>query len=156
DFDADRRIDLFLTGLDGNRLLRNDGGKAFVDVTEKAGLKDLPALALMARWLDLDQDGDLDLYVVNYTERSRAVDALGDKASSLPAGRNSAYRNDGRPPKIQGRPEDNWAPLAVATSDLTVKEGLTSAFTPWPDADTLVGPPGHFTAIAALDLDADR
>src|SRR5262249_16673740 len=74
---ADRHVDLFLPGLDGNRLLRNDGGKRFLDVTGKAGLKDDGALALTARWLDLDQDGDLDLYVLNYTERGRAGDTFG-------------------------------------------------------------------------------
>ena len=33
DFDADRQIDLFLTGVGKNRLLRNRDGKAFEDVT---------------------------------------------------------------------------------------------------------------------------
>jgi tetratricopeptide (TPR) repeat protein len=156
DFDADRRVDLFLTGLDGNRLLRNDGGKGFVDVTEKAGVKDTNALAVTARWLDLDQDGDLDLYVVNYTERSRAADAFGDNDSALPPVRNAAYRNDGKPARISGPPENNWAPIAVAPPDLPAKEGLSLALNPWPNADALSGPPGHYTAVAALDLDDDR
>ena len=37
DFDADRKIDLFLTGVGGNRLLRNVG-KRFEDVTQAAGI----------------------------------------------------------------------------------------------------------------------
>ena len=32
DFDADRQIDLFLTGVGKNRLLRNRDGKAFEDI----------------------------------------------------------------------------------------------------------------------------
>ncbi|MGE3820710.1 MAG: tetratricopeptide repeat protein, partial [Isosphaeraceae bacterium] len=57
DFDADRRVDLFVTGLEGNRLLRNVGAR-FEDVTEASSLTDTKALGLHARWLDLDQDGD--------------------------------------------------------------------------------------------------
>jgi tetratricopeptide (TPR) repeat protein len=156
DFDADRRVDLFLTALDGNRLLRNDAGKRFLDVTGKAGLKDDGALALTARWLDLDQDGDLDLYVLNYTERGRSGDAFRDDDSRLPAVRNAAYRNDGRPPALPNRPADNWAPAAVAPPDSHAEGGLSLALTPWPDSDGLIGPPSRSTALAALDIDDDR
>src|SRR5271157_3074962 len=61
DFDADRQIDLFLTGVGKNRLLRNKDGKAFEDQTQSLQTIGPPAISLMARWLDLDQDGDLDL-----------------------------------------------------------------------------------------------
>ena len=44
DFDADGRIDLFLTGLGDSRLLHNQGDK-FQDVTEDAGLADAEAIA---------------------------------------------------------------------------------------------------------------
>ncbi len=69
DFDADNRVDLFLTGVGDNRLYRNLGGR-FEDVTKVAGMADgPPSISLSARWLDLDQDGDLDLYVLNYSGR---------------------------------------------------------------------------------------
>ena len=76
DFDADRHIDLFLTGVGKNRLLRNRDGKGFEDLT--ASLKSVgpPAISLAARWLDLDQDGDLDLYVVNYCAAEHAEKAF--------------------------------------------------------------------------------
>ena len=154
DFDADRRIDLFLCGPSGYRLLRNDGGKGFLDVTEKAGLAGVQELGLTARWLDLDQDGDLDLYVVNYTDLVHSANAFGDGAS--PGVTNRAYRNDGKPAPIQGRPEDNYAPLAVAPPDLPAKEGLSLAFSPWPNSAAFVGDPANYTSIAALDIDDDR
>ncbi len=110
DFDSDRYIDVFLTGVGDNRLLRNRDGKAFEDVSRALKTSGSPALSLTARWLDLDQDGDLDLYVVNYCPADQAEKAfLG--AASRPAGAtNAVYRNDGRPDPIPGSPEPAWAP----------------------------------------------
>ncbi len=153
DFDADRRIDLFLTGVGSNRLLRNVG-KRFEDVTERAGVAGQPAVSLTARWLDLDQDGDLDLYVVNHTFAGEADACFGE--ASVRGLRNAAYRNDGRPAPVSGRPADNWAPMAVAPADLPATAGLSIAFTPWPEADALLGDESPHTAVAALDLDDDR
>ena len=48
-----------------NSLLRNNGEGVFTDVTRRAGLA-LPAYPTQAAaWGDLDNDGDLDLYIVN-------------------------------------------------------------------------------------------
>ena len=43
DFDADRQIDLFLTGVGKNRLLRNKDGKSFEDQTQSLKLVGPPA-----------------------------------------------------------------------------------------------------------------
>jgi FG-GAP-like repeat len=155
DFDADRRIDLFLTGSGDNRLYRNVG-KRFEDVTKAAGIDGSTALSLSARWLDLDQDGDLDLYVINYTAAANADQAFANQA--FPAGlANSAYRNDGKPPEVANRPEDNWAPLAAATPDLLTTKGLSIAFsTAFPGLEALGAGQGAHTAFAALDVDEDR
>jgi hypothetical protein len=68
DYDNDGDLDLFLAKGDGatsaeNKLMRNDGGGIFVDVTSgpltKLGLWSGSALG------DCDNDGDLDLYVAN-------------------------------------------------------------------------------------------
>ena len=154
DFDADRRADLFLAGVGDNRLFRNTG-KGFEDVTKLAGIDGSSALSLSARWLDLDQDGDLDLYVVNYSSAADANRAFGDNP---PAGlTNAAYRNDGKPADIAGRPEDNWVPLAAATPDIVATKGLSVAFsTAFPGLEALGAGQGRHTAVAALDLDEDR
>ncbi len=65
DYDNDGDLDLYLVKGTGapNRLLRNDGGGAFVDVT--AGPLGDTGGGYGACWGDYDNDGDLDLYVVN-------------------------------------------------------------------------------------------
>lgn len=156
DFDADRSIDLFLTAPGGNRLWRNLGGKRFEDAT--SALKDdgAQALSLSARWLDLDQDGDLDLYVINYCAREHAPDAFVAGRKPPPGIANSAYRNDGQPAQVSGSPPPAWAPLAVATDDVASKSGLSLALAAWPGAKALSGGSAAHTALAALDIDDDR
>jgi hypothetical protein len=74
DFDNDGLVDLFVTGVGGNRLFRNLGGK-FADVTQQAGLSGLPSdWSSCAAWFDYDNDGRLDLFVGHYVRWSREID----------------------------------------------------------------------------------
>lgn len=155
DHDADGRTDLFLTGVGDHRLLRN-AGDHFEDLTERAGLADPEAIAPTARWLDLDQDGDLDLYVVRYAKVEDAATAF---TETPPAGlANRAYRNDGKPAPIENTVPRGWAPVAAAPSEIDAKEGLSLAFTLWPEegAAALGGGTAPHTGVAWLDLDDDR
>jgi tetratricopeptide (TPR) repeat protein len=68
DYDNDGRADLFVTRWRSYALYRNRGDGRFEDVTERAGLsgdRDWPTSAAFA---DLDNDGDLDLYVCHYLQ----------------------------------------------------------------------------------------
>jgi tetratricopeptide (TPR) repeat protein len=157
DFDADRHVDLFLTGIGDNRLLRNRDGKRFEDLTATT-LKPIgpPALSLMARWLDLDQDGDLDLYTINYCAAEHAGKAFTDGPEVPPGLPNSVYRNDGQPTPDPTSPPPAWAPLAVAAQGVHATAGLSLALAPWTGAEALAGSANLHTGIAALDLDNDR
>ncbi len=64
DIDNDADIDVLITGVSGNALLRNDGGR-FVDVTDEAGVGDGRWNA-SASFSDYDLDGDLDLFITAY------------------------------------------------------------------------------------------
>ena len=70
DYDNDGREDIFVGGVHGNHLYHNDGG-TFTDVTAKAGLaapdpRYGPLWSVGGAWLDVNNDGLLDLLVVNY------------------------------------------------------------------------------------------
>jgi Tfp pilus assembly protein PilF len=68
DFDNDGRPDLFVTRWRSYALYHNLGGGRFEDATATAGLggdRDWPT---SAAWADLDNDGDLDLYVCHYVK----------------------------------------------------------------------------------------
>ena len=70
DFLAAKRVDAALNDDDiqvfhGNRLYRNLGDGTFEDVTDKSGVGWAGEAAAGAGWFDYDNDGDLDLYVLN-------------------------------------------------------------------------------------------
>lgn len=73
DFDNDGNSDIFVAGVDRNILYRNRGDGTFEDVTEKARLTGVdPRYGKMwsvsAAWIDVDNDGWLDLFVTNYVQ----------------------------------------------------------------------------------------
>jgi hypothetical protein len=71
DYDNDGFKDIFVGGVHGNWLYHNNGDGTFTDVTAKAGLNKPdsqygPLWSVGAAWLDVNNDGLLDLFVINY------------------------------------------------------------------------------------------
>jgi len=65
DYDADGFPDIFITGYGGQQLLHNLGDGTFEDATAKAGFKHR-GWSSSAAWFDIENDGDLDLYIAHY------------------------------------------------------------------------------------------
>jgi hypothetical protein len=98
DFDRDGDLDLFMTHLvtETNTLYRNDGFGSFTDVTMGSGLG--PASRVYTSfgtgWLDYDNDGWLDLVVVNGAVRK--IESLARQGDVFPLHQpNQLFRNLG-------------------------------------------------------------
>jgi enediyne biosynthesis protein E4 len=139
DYDNDGDTDLFVAGVGARQLYRNAGGK-FEEVAAAAGLAVKPGeWSVGGGWFDYDNDGDLDLFVVNYVKWSAEQNRFcGDAArkirvychpryfEGLP---NRLYRNRGN-----GTFEDVSASSGIARH---VGKGMSVAFADY-DADGFV------------------
>ncbi|NOZ07356.1 MAG: tetratricopeptide repeat protein, partial [FCB group bacterium] len=88
DYDQDGDADLYLTCAGPNRLYRNDSDTVFTDITPQTKTGGGNVLSVGAAWADADHDGDLDLYVANYS----AIDDSRKESKGVP---NNLWRNNG-------------------------------------------------------------
>ncbi|HEV3436063.1 MAG TPA: CRTAC1 family protein, partial [Gemmata sp.] len=124
----------------GLNLFRNNAGKGFEDKTTTAGFDKEPGVYLTAIWVDIDQDGDLDLIAAKYAQDSElALKQLkGEKVEGN--GRLSVFLNVGvAPPTPKNEPSK---PLSVAFKSATEPEALLVK--------------GPVTGIIATDIDGDH
>ena len=69
DFDADGFDDLYVAAFGRNTLWQNNGDGTFRDITVAAGAE-VPVWSSSAAFSDVNTDGRLDLYVVNYVDEN--------------------------------------------------------------------------------------
>ena len=135
DFDGDGDVDLYVSNLGRDTLLRNDGDFRFTDVTDAAGLGD-DGFAASATFFDPDGDGDLDLFVTRYVDWSPMVEM---------DCRHSSGRSDYCAPAQYDRP----------TVDLLYRNDGDGTFTDISSASGIGTESGTGLGVAAVDADGD-
>jgi hypothetical protein len=76
DYDNDGNVDIYITSIGRGYLLRNDGNGRFIDVTTEANAKGPNGWLTSAAFLDIDNDGDLDLFLCNYVTWTPEIDKV--------------------------------------------------------------------------------
>ena len=103
DYDNDGDQDLYVNNYGPNVLYRNNGDATFTDVTTEAGVANGNQVGAGANFLDMDGDGDLDLFVSNYVsfspEAHKVLQIVGRRAYSGPRDysptADNLFRNNG-------------------------------------------------------------
>ncbi|MFT7670840.1 MAG: hypothetical protein ACI8X5_003553 [Planctomycetota bacterium] len=135
DFDADGHLDLYITNLGPDVLLKGDGEGSFRDVTAKAQISDLRWTA-GSTFFDADGDGDLDLYVTGYVDYDL-------KTSVYCGDHKPGWRSYCHPDRFPGIVDRFWRNMGNGTfEDQTTAAGLEDSR-------------GKGLGVCASDFDAD-
>ncbi len=135
DFDGDGRADLLVCGLHGVTLYRNRGDGTFEDATRKAGLDNKKRWSVGAAWFDVENDGDLDLFVVNYVRW--------DPASE-------------RQCIVNGQPDFCHPKFYDSQPNALFRNNGDGTFTDVSESSGIAGYAGKGMAVAAADFDGDK
>ena len=138
DYDNDGLIDIFVTCVGLNRLFRNLGQGRFEEVSESAGVAgDSRSWSTASSFVDYNNDGLLDLIVLNYVEWSREIDlrvnftidgthrAYGPP-TDFKATHPYVYRNLGNGQFVEESSETGWR-LQNASTNIPVSKSLGMA-----------------------------
>lgn len=181
DYDNDGRADIFLLGYGRLALYHNDSNGKFSDVTTAAGIPAYPFLAMSAAFVDVDHDGDLDIFIAGFVDLSKMPAGDSSKPPAFPddfqAAPNLLLRNDGNgkftditaAAKVSGT---GGRALAVAPTDFDNHRDIDLLVVNYGSAPTLfsnqrdgtfldvaaevgLNVKGRFTCVAAGDVNKD-
>ncbi|MGH9823261.1 MAG: FG-GAP-like repeat-containing protein, partial [Blastocatellia bacterium] len=130
DYDNDEKPDLFVLRYGGFSLYHNDGNGKFTETTKSAGISSYPYLALSAAFVDVDHDGDLDIFIGGFADLTPPP---GDADRSLTF-----------PDDFRGAP------------NLLLRNDGNGKFTDITAAAKVGGTGGHALAIVPTDYDNHR
>jgi hypothetical protein len=138
DYDNDNDPDLYVTAIGRGYLFSNDGKGHFEEIAEQIGARGPHGWLTGAAFLDIDNDGDLDLFIANYITWTPEVDKVQGfqltgigRAYGPPTSFSGSFstllRNDG----AQFTDISEPAGIQVATPDLKVPVGKSLGVAPY-------------------------
>jgi hypothetical protein len=139
DYDNDGCKDIFISGVHRNTLYHNNCDGTFTDVTDKAGLAGLdkefgPLWSVGAAWVDINNNGLLDLFVVNYL----------------------SWNEKKEPPcSFQGKPEYCHPKFYKETPNQLFLNNGNGTFTDISAASGIRAHPGKGMGVGVADYDGD-
>lgn len=136
DFNNDGFSDLYISNFGANVLLQNNGDGTFSDVTAIANVGDGEKFGAGVTFLDIDNDGNLDLFVGNYLDFDfKRHHLLAPNSKPYPPG----------PRDFKPTPDSLFLNLGDGTfSDISLASGIS-----------LVAGPSMGVVAADFDLDGD-
>lgn len=177
DYDNDGRPDLFVIREGGLALYHNDGAGKFSDLTSAAGIPAYPYLPGSVAFVDVDHDGDLDVFIAGLADLSKTpkVDEpiFPDDSAGAP---NLLLRNDGNGKftdiTAAAKLESIGHTLAVVPTDFNNRRDVDLLVIEYGKAPALfsnqrdgtfrnvaseagLGTAGNWTCVAAGDLNKD-
>ena len=166
DFDGDGLVDLFVTRLDAPDILyRNVGDGTFEDRTAAAGLGNFDLRSNGGAWVDIDNDGDQDLYVTTIGDKRfyLFINDGGGRFTEEGVERGAAIQTNelhiGFSIAVGDYDRDGWLDLHITEwgSDSVISTGAPSHARLLRNRGTEA--PGHFTDVtvsAGVQLDDVR
>jgi tetratricopeptide (TPR) repeat protein len=180
DYDNDGKADLFVLRYGGSSLYHNEGGGKFSDATSTGAIPAYPHLSISAAFVDIDHDGDLDIFIAGFADLAGASGNNPPRALTFPddfaAAQNMLLRNNGNGKftdvTAEARiPRTNRA-VAVVPTDYDNRRDVDLLVVNYDQAPTLLGNlrdgsfrniapevgldvKGRFTCVAAADVNKD-
>ena len=148
DYDGDGDLDLYVTNVGPDVLLRCEGDGTFTNVTAEAGL-DCPGFSSSAAFLDGDGDGDLDLFTCVYIEYDPVREPACRRTSFAVDGLRVSGGNPGR--AMEYCDPEVYAPV----SDRFFRNEGDGTFTDVTVASGIGAHPSKGLGVVALDVDED-
>jgi len=130
DFDNDGKVDLFVLRYGGNALYRNEGNGKFTDVTAAAAVPDYKFLSLATAFVDIDHDGDLDIFIAGFIDPAK-TSSSGTRPLAFP---------------------DAFAPAP----NMLLRNNGNGKFTDITATARVAGPTGRAVAVVPTDYDNRR
>ena len=157
DYDNDGRPDLFVLRDGGNRLLRQQADGRFEDVTAATRIPAYPNVAKSAAFVDVDHDGDLDLFIVGSPNQLLRNNGDGTFTDITAAAKVSGGAGRGIavvPTDFDNRRDMDLVVVARGVAPMLFQNVRDGSFRD-AAADARLSAAAEYTSVAAADVNKD-